>query len=324
MFRPRSPASRAPASLVLCAASLVGCSPASDDTGDTAAAGGASGDGLVLVDANNYALESSLAIQSTPLAERSDATLDWSGLTTDLQGHDLDPVADIDVLTLLAFELTEAEVEAALATDTLSQSDMALYVSLDTEGRTSASLSELSLFGNDIDVEQYFEEGSGAWLLTVNTGTTPGVGARMVGFLAPSADAQADQAALTDDSAELFIDVDLLSLDPVAVSADTTQLDLDWSQLTVNAQGNTMVSGAADQVMLGRYDTLAAEDLQDAFLDLELLADQTWTVDIDGGSAASVTDFGTLDADATWVLALRCTTCSNPAPLFLTFLEVLP
>ena len=300
--------------LGLSALVLLGCAPV--DCPST-------GSPLVLQDGSNYALESSLSIESTPLAEYAgEALLDFGSLTTDPQGHALDPVADIDVLSLLAFELSEAEVEAALPTDALSQSDMALFTSLEVGDRTSASLSELTLLGNDIDVEQYFEEGVGAWLLTVNTGTVPGVGARMVAFLEPRADSTATEASITDDSALLDLDVDLLSLEPTLVSEGDTELSVDWSELTANAMGNDLDSGAVDQVMLGRYDDLGAEDLQEDFLDLELLADGMWTVDIDAGSEATLSDIDPLDADSTWVLALRCTTCSNPAPPFLTFLEM--
>ena len=160
--------------LALALVALAGCGSACDATSD-----------LTLDDANNYAFDGALDIRSTPLPSGSDPVFDWSGLTTDLQGHPLDPVDDIDNVAVIAFwSLTHAEVEAGLSTDSLAQEDLAVFVAYEPGDATSAHLSQLTLLGNDIDVEQYFEVGyAETWMLTVTTGTVPGVGTRMAAFL---------------------------------------------------------------------------------------------------------------------------------------------
>ena len=51
-------------------------------------------------------------------------------------------------------------------------------------------------------------------------------------------------------------------------------------------------------------------------------------MDLPGGTTASLGDatnggaaFDGFSGNGVWLLALRCTTCANPAPLFLTVLE---
>jgi hypothetical protein len=78
--------------------------------------------------------------------------------------------------------------------------------------------------------------------------------------------------------------------------------------------------------MVGRYTDLSIEDLQNQFLDIELIADDLWTIELTGGSTANLADlsgdtpFTDFSAEGTWVVALRCSLCSNPAPLFLSVL----
>ena len=64
--------------------------------------------------------------------------------------------------------------------------------------------------------------------------------------------------------------------------------------------------------------------LAEDFLDLEQLAEDRWELDVTGRTSASLGEldgFGGVDADHRWLLALRCSTCRNPAPRFLTVLE---
>jgi hypothetical protein len=100
---------------------------------------------------------------------------------------------------------------------------------------------------------------------------------------------------------------------------------VEWSDLTVDMRGLPIRLSDIDRLDLGFYE----EDLtglEADFLGLEELVDDlyttplTATIDQDlsllqnasGETFAGVTDEGT------WLLALRCMACSNPAPPFLT------
>ncbi|MFN7143462.1 MAG: hypothetical protein ACK4YP_06795 [Myxococcota bacterium] len=308
---------------------LVACVSAPGDTasGDTAPvdtdAPAAAADGSVpLGDANNFSYVGTLDAPSFAVAERADVSLSWERLATDLRCNGLDPVADIDNTALLVFPyLTEEEVERGLSEDTMEQADLGVYLSYAPGDATSVSLSQMSFFGTDAEIEAQFEAGSGTWLVLLTTGTSVAVGARMLAFLTPTVDATAVAAEVDDGCAVLDFSADLASLAPVPVLRDGPWR-LDWSALTRNGQGGAFVPTRVDGLMVARFDE-PVDALEASFLDLELLAEETWSYPVAGGTSA---DLGALAAggfpgfhgDGTWALALTCSTCPNPAPLFLT------
>jgi hypothetical protein len=312
-------------------AGLIQACSSSEDSAQEAACEGVTSE-TSLADANNYLFEGSLDIQGYPLAAPGDPLIDWSGLRTDLLGHPIDPATEIRMVAAIVFErMSEDEVEEALSTDSLEESDLSLFVSAYPSGETSLHLSDLTLLGNDIDVEQYFLEGSGTWLFILTDSTVPGVGARMAAFLEPIKGASSTEADITGESALLSLDVDLQSLEALRVPEATPDLELDWSGLTTNGRGADWVEDIVDQVMIAHFPDLGVEDVQDDFADVELIADPLWRLDIVGGTSADLTalaeqdaTFTGIDDDGTWAMALVCSTCSNPAPPFFTILESCP
>ena len=309
------------AGLMLLLLGLLGCGERQEPCLDSSA-------NILLSDEDNYGFEGQLEIESTALMPGSDPEFDWSSLTTDLQGHTLDPVADIDAASIIVFrDLSEEEVEVGLSTDSIDQSSLALFISVNVETSTQVHLSDFTLFGNDIDAEQYFEEGYGTWLLTLNTGTVPGVGTRMAAFVSPVADEESEQVDIIDSSTLLHVDASIASITPITVPANQSALVIDWSEITTDGQGGAFESGSIDQVSLGWYADLHAEDLEREFLDLELIADEQWVAEASGSDmdlqelANDESTFPGVDDEGAWVLALRCTTCVNPTPPFLTLLS---
>lgn len=295
-----------------------------------AACAGAAGESIepctacALTDANNYAYTSDLAIGTLTVPEQADATIRWDGLTRDIRGGALDPVADLGEARLIAFrDLTPDEVTYALAHDELEQADVGAYVTCTPEDARCA-LSEFGMFGNRIDIQQYFAEGYGTWLLAL--GEPRALGADAMVFLDPRADATATDLALTDTTSRLDVDVDLRSLTPVVVPTVEPALTLDWSGLAHDGLGDPVDLATIDEVWVGRFDEGPAELERDVFA-LEERAELTWTMKVDGTTSADLTDlFGEtdflgVDRHGTWVVALRCRTCTNPAPRLLSFLE---
>ena len=314
-------------------------SAAGDDDDDSAAGDdddSATGDGtpLDLLDEHNYSFEGTLDILSYELAEYDeveggDVTFDWSGLTEDLQGHTLDPSADIDSAQAVIFRyLSQEEVEVGLSENTLEQADVGMFVSTPTEGATSCSLSDMTMLGTDVDIETYFVDGYGTWLLSLATGIAPGVGTRMAAFVQPTPGAVEDTLVITNDSTDLQVTVDLTSIDPVSVPADDPAIIADWSQVTLDGRGNDIEFGDLDQLMIGHYEDLGPADLEQQFLDIELIAEDIWLLDLTGGTTANLSAatndsgaFPGVGTSGTWILALRCMTCANPAPPYLALIE---
>lgn len=307
----------------------VGCVADTSDTSvkdDTASLPDPDASGAVpLTDANNYTYVGTLDAPSFEVAPEIDVTLEWSALTTNLRCQPLDPVGDIDNTALLYFPyLTEAEVEHGLSTDTLDQADLGVYLSYEPGDETSVSLSQVSFFGTDPEIEGQFTAESGTWLFLLTTGTTVAAGTQMLAFLEPTAGETTTLASLTDGCPVLDFSADLTSLTQVPVLAAGPWL-LDWSALTRDGQGGVFEPTRADALMVARFDEPVA-DLEVDFLALEQLAEETWTYTLSGGTSVDLAalagpsaPFPGFTTGGTWALALRCTGCPNPAPLFLTF-----
>ena len=282
------------------------------------------GDAVVaLDDSNNYAYAGDVTIPAYITAPAVDLDICWDQVLNDIQCHELDPTQDIDLVSLIRFpHLTEDEVAYKVSNDSLQQVDQDGYVELETKGGTCANLSELSFFGTPIDVPNEYGTDN-TYLLTISTGTTTGLGTRVMAFLTPTKGETNTAVSLESGCGVLDFEGDIESLTAVPVSLDGPWV-FDWSALTTNGLGNTMSLSNIDGMLLGYYEGATIQDLQEQFLDLELIADQTWFVELSGTTGfdlAEIPDFTGFTTDGTWILALTCSTCANPAPIFLTVLE---
>ncbi len=279
--------------------------------------------------ANNYSFEGTLHVPSFPVHEQADVDLAWDTLTHDLQCHTLDPVADIDNVGLMVFPyLDHAEVEAGLARDSLQQVDMGAYIFYEPGDATEASLSQLTFYGTDPEIEAQFREGSGTWLVMLTTGTDVGIGTRSLAFLEPRADSDVDAVALSGGCDLLEHTVSLRELTPLPIARTGPWL-LDWSRLTATGLGTPLLPTKVTSVMVAHFAQGDLAALEDQFLDLTTVATRTWSVPHPAGTtdrldALVATDDGSpfpgFDAEGTWLLALFCDSCPVPAPLALTVL----
>jgi hypothetical protein len=278
---------------------------------------------IVLEDGNNYSYSGDVTIPAYLTAPATDVELCWDQVLNDIQCHALVPTEDIDLVSLIRFpHLTEEDVEYKVSNDSLQQVDQAGYVELETQGGTCASLSELSFFGTPIDVPNEYNADS-TYLLTISTGTTTGLGTRVMAFLSPTEGEEGTAVDLESGCGVLDFEGDIESLTSIPVKLDGPWV-FDWSALTTNGLGNTLNLANVDGLLLGYYAGASTQDLQEQFLDLELIADNTWSTTLSGTTGfdlAELSDFTGFTADGTWILGLTCSTCANPAPLFLTVLE---
>ncbi len=294
---------------------LLGCGPSFDGS-------------FELVDAANYHYRSTLDVSAERVTAGADLDLDWSALGTDLLGDPVDPTVDVTHVTLIAFPgMSESDVEAAAADDTLLQSDTSVLALLETDGRTRAALSDFGLgFTSTFDPAEWLVDADATWLLRATTGLLQ---TRMLRFLRLVPSGGAVEVALTSDSASLAFTVDLSTLEPYRVPATDTAWTADWSTLTRHANGNPIALDTVDGVQLGRLDVSLAA-LEADFVHLESLAAALYEADVPGTRTVDSRDLRARDGAAwdgfrageLWVLALRCSTCVNPAPPFVTVIEV--
>jgi hypothetical protein len=304
---------------------LLACPGKEDDTGsgDTAPP---IEDGT-LVDANNYNFTGALDVPSITTASAVDITIDWSAVTSDIQCHEVDPAVDIDLVGLVRFpNFTQEDVEAGLSNNNLDQNQMNGYVQIQNDAElTTGQLADMSFFGTVIDVPAQYFDGGGTYLMMLNSGITPGVGVRMLSFLAPSGGSDNTVAAVGSGCGLLDFDVDLQSLTRAKLPT-AGPWALDWGDLTVDGQGNPFDSSGIDSVMLGFYAGVTVADLEAGFLDIEQSATEVYILPLEGGTTGDLAGamdpggvaFSGFHDGGEWILALRCSRCYNPAPPFLT------
>src|SRR5687768_14231965 len=97
-----------------CLAGLsVACSSEGDDGGDGTPDPTPS-NAIQITDANQYSSVATIRIPSIEVAP-TDITIDWSGVTKDLQCHDVDPATDLVNVSFLRFKnKTEEEIATEL------------------------------------------------------------------------------------------------------------------------------------------------------------------------------------------------------------------
>ncbi|MFT4974464.1 MAG: hypothetical protein ACI8S6_000347 [Myxococcota bacterium] len=309
---------------------LLGCTGYTYDTADPEAP--RAGREVELGDQNNFQYTGVISLTEVAVAAQQDVQFSWPALSKDMQCHGVDPAADIDNIAVMVFpHLSPAEVEDGLTFDTLQQIDMGLYIEALTEGATELPLSALTFYGTDPKILKYTTAGSGTWLALLTSGTQLAVGTRALAFFTPTDGEENTTVSIGDSCDVLDFEADLESLVRVPVNVEGPW-PVSWLELTVNGQRAPINLGKIDRVMLARYESLDRAALQGQFLDLELVADDLWMLELSGGAAAELGElthtrtgaaFSGFTTEGTWLLALRCTTCPNPAPLFLTALHPL-
>lgn len=293
------------------------------DTGDTAAPAG-----RILVDAaHNYTWTATLTPTLQVAASGAEAWVDWTGLTHDLLGRELDPTEDVrEVMLGRVLHHDAASLAEALVMGTLVQEDVEAVYTVVADPSAKAPLSAFRYVGMPLNPADDFVEGDALWVLAAIPGGRPGV--HTLGFVEPRVDAPVTDLVLDDTTATFAFDA---TLAPPLVAPAVGPWSLDWSALGVGATGRPLEETPLDTLWLGRFDGLDAAALEAQLLVAESLATEVWSLRISGADhvddLAALVDkdgapFPGFEADALYGLVLRCTTCIAPAPPFVGLLTV--
>jgi hypothetical protein len=289
---------------------------------------------IVLGDEENYTYEAHIDLSHVEVAAGQDCDVDWSALDTDLQGHPIDPAADVDEVYLTKFSpgLTETDLEGKIAEGKLLQEDIfgAPLLYENASAGTAMRLADFEFLGGLAFVPgtDFVDDGA-VWALSLATEGQPSF--RMSSFVAPIDGSPGDRIDVGDQSGHLDFAADLTSPRPISIPASHVR-DIEWAGLTRNGLGDPIDFDRVEELLLGRYEDLTPEDLQGRVLDLELLAAEKYSMTVRGrmsadpslavdASGAAFPGFGSGEL---WLLVLRCSgpTCTNPAPTFLGVIEV--
>jgi hypothetical protein len=315
-----------------------GSSGGSGGSGGGGSAGNScSGNSLVASEAHDYEFTSTLTFPPVKVAPKSDLSFDWSAVNKDFLGHSLDTKKDLNTILVLMWKLTLDDLQTKLNADALKQKDLVtLPLQYATDG--IAASAKMLTFTNSgapsateilsfLDPDTY-SPASYTYTLMAAQGSTLGEGTKMIQSFQVDPNSTNTNVALTTDSTKLTYSTDLHSLTPTLVPAGQAALTLEYGQLAKNALGNEWVASNITKALVGHY-TQTPTELESKFLDLELIATKLYRGDITTGTKAIFSNLKTdsgeffpgIDDSGTWLVALQCGGCRNPAPWYLSILK---
>jgi hypothetical protein len=293
---------------------------------------------IVASDANNYAFSSTLSINVTPVQPSSELTFDWSSVTTDFIGHDMDPTKDVGMLSLLMWSLPKDELERKLNADELAQSDLVALAMIYPEdtGITTGSLFDMTSFGMPLEqavlldylnIDDY-DPATHTYTIMAVTGTVAGEGTRMIQGFQLDAASTNTQVTMTTQSTGLQYTVDIASAAPNLVPAGNPALSIEWGDMELTSLGTEFSVNNVTEALVAKYPLTVAE-LEANFLDLEIIAERMYRGPVTSGTSIDLSTlkdangaaFPGADAGGTWIVALFCGSCANPAPWYLSVLQ---
>lgn len=306
---------------------LVAAMAACGSSGSTT--GGTNGN-VTMTDQNNYTSMSTLNLPVVQTKAAADLSISWTGIMKDLLCH---PAASIDNVAFLKVpNMTKDQIQTALAEGTLVASQVSKYYEWRTSGATSTMLSSLK-FGGAIDVmNDYTESASTQYLLLFTHGTVQGVGAQSMLLLQPTASSANTTVAAPDACSSNVLASFVPTFGTPLNVPKAGPYKVDWSKLTKDSFGHTIQFQNIDQIEVGYYQGKTSADLMAHFLDVEIDATSLYAAkilpagqksfDLTGTTTTSGTAFsGFTQTDGAWALALRCSSCSVPAPVAFTILQ---
>ncbi len=210
-----------------------------------------------------------------------------------------------------------------------------------TNGTTTSGTSDdLTLYHNPItpaNLMSYLDPAvqdpaTHIYTVMVASGDTAGQGTDMM--MAAQLDPSSSNTTITIDSTSTSLDMtaDLHSLQPFQVPTGNANLLIDWGGMDnkLNAMGHPFIATNITHALVASYDQTPTElEQRQNFLNLQTIATGMWQSDVESGTSISLsafTDsngnaFGGIDATHTWIIALECGTCRNPAPWYITVLK---
>lgn len=304
--------------------------------------------------ANNYSFSSTLSFPAIAVRPDTELSFSWGDLTSDIRGRALDPMADIAAVELFLWSLSEEELQTKLNADELFQRDLAVAAMVYTENTlTSSNLFDFTSVGLPLEPcdfwpvlqlpnpdagahpecdgwetasPQGYDPASSTFTVILASSETLGQDIRMIQAFKLDPTSTNDHVEITDSSTHVEYSADLHSLQPTRIPAAEAGITVDWADMTVNALGDEFITTYIDEVVVASF-SLTPEEMESQFLDLESVADEVFRGDafstdktLSTLTNASGQPFTGIDGTHTWILALLCARCTNPAPWYLSTL----
>ena len=301
---------------------------------------------LTANEANNYGFKSTITLPPVTVQPRTELLFDWGGFTKDMLGHDINVKPDIKMISIIGWTVSLTDLEAGLNADNLPMNAIIGGVPLShpTDGSiTSAKLFTFGVNGVIIGTTDSFSQSDAldffdadnyppattTYMLMAADKTDPGQGARMLQAFVLDKNSTNTTVKMTADSTKLSYTADLHSLKPTGIPAGQAAITLDWTNMKKNALGATFDATQITRALIGHY-TQSVAEIEKRFLDLEIMNNEIYqgnipigtTVDFSALATSNGTKFPGIDTTGTWIVALQCGNCRNPAPWYLSVLKV--
>lgn len=293
---------------------------------------------LLAHESNNYSFTSSLEIVTTPVTPLSNLSIDWSGVTEDFLGNPIDPTVDIESVYVIVWRLTVEQMKEKLNADTLGTPDSAGAIAYYNDtGATASTIYEFEVpGGGELPMDELldrldpaqFPPAMHSYTVMPSEGGTPGEGAKMVHAFVLDDTSTNTEIIVNNDSTELTYSAVLTTLTPTYVPAGAANILVDWSDMLLNAMGREFVGTSIFEVLVAKY-TETPQELEQNFLQIENIAEEMYRGEVVAGRELGLTalakedgtPFAGISADGTWIMALICGVCANPAPWYITLLK---
>ena len=300
-----------------------------------------------LVDtANNYAFKSEVTLNVVQVAPNTPLNFDWSSLSIDITQQPINLAAgEVKAVMVALLDLSVADFQTKLNAneklDNYSSGALALYPTT----QTAANMYDFGAPGTLVPLAaEYIDPfldpavnppATHTFAVLIQDDTSPGRDVRMVQAVQIEPTSLNADVVITNDSSTLRYETDLNAVVPVQVPRATSNITADWRHLqdvANNALGSLWTARQVDEVMVARY-ALTPAELTAQFLALETIALESYRAPVEAGAKLNLSaltevktaaPFPGINADGTWVFALFCSKCTNPAPWFLTILQACP
>ncbi|MCA9488477.1 MAG: hypothetical protein KC621_01095 [Myxococcales bacterium] len=281
-----------------------------------------SGDLVVTEDAS-FQYEPEWLFAASNVRANTEIFLSWDTKTQDAWGE-ARAADSYGELVLWKVSGSRTDAMSALAVDDLDAIVTGTWRT-SVAGQTSARLSDLGLD----PATELAEDAGTSWLLALVDAQGGRTDVRDGMFLVPMASELGIQVSfpLTTNHYTWTMRFGDQAL---RTDAGKSRYTVDWGALTVDSYGKPFEPSRVDEVFVGRFDDVVeADDLGAELLVLADVASGWWTVAPSGTSAvlsdardAASGTFPGFEADTSWLVGGRCTTCTGPAPMWLTVVEV--
>jgi len=300
---------------------------------------------LTANEANNYAFKSTITLPPISVQPKTELTFDWGSVTKDMLGHDLDAKTGINIVSIISWAVSLKDLQDGLNADDLPMNAITgIPLSIQTDGSsTSAKLFSFTLNGAPIgssgglsqsdaldffDADKY-DPSSNTYTLMAASGTVVGQNSKLLQAFVLDKNSTNTTVKMTSDSTKLDFKADLHSLKPTGIAAGQAAITLDWGNMKKTALGSDFDTTAITRALVGHY-TQSITELENRFLDLEIMDTEIYQGSIPPGTQIDFStletsdgkNFSGIDATGTWLVALQCGNCRNPAPWYLSILKV--